>query len=98
MIINRLKVSNNPMQNGEIPNYISTTLQDGKVNEVAQTYEVRSSTRVKTQLVKLNDYERLFDQVIGENGGLIEEVFTTKCEQINLNQALKYEKCQAQGN
>lgn len=49
------------MQNGEIPNYISTTLQDGKVNEVAQTYEVRRSTRVKTQLVKLNDYERFFD-------------------------------------
>lgn len=63
-----------------------------------QTHEIRISIRAKTQLFKLNDYERFFDQVIGENGGLIEEVVTTKCEPIDLNQALKDERCQAQGN
>lgn len=64
------------MQDGTGSRYIRTTLKyDGEVveskSEPTQPHEVRRSLRAKTQLVKLNDYERFIDQAIRENGDLI---------------------------
>lgn len=50
------------------------------------------SIRVRTQSVKLTDYERFPDQATCENGDLIEDAITTKCEPTDFNQTLKDEK------
>lgn len=88
---NWLKVLNGPMKNYKGSNHISASLQDDKVNEVAQTLKLRRSTKARTQSVRLTDYERFSDQAIGKNDDLIEEEIIAQCEPTKLNQALKDE-------
>lgn len=61
---------------------------------MAQTQEVRRSTREKCQSVRLSDYEIFLDPAISENGDLIEEATIIEYEPTDLRQALKDENWQ----
>lgn len=56
---------------------------------------MRISSRVRTQPIKLNDYERFPNQVIRENSDLIEQAMIAEVELINHVQAVKIKNWQS---
>lgn len=56
-----------------------------------QEHEVRRSTRAITQLVRLINYERFHNQLIDEDGDMIEEAMMVEYDPFDLNQAMKSE-------
>jgi len=61
--------------------------EEERVDEVEPDQNVRRSTRVRTQLVRLNEYDIWL--ISWWRGNMIEEAMLAESEPINMNQAMK---------